>query len=75
MEEVTLLDRPISKSQLSYYVTIENEAIHMLSALNFPDLQFLQVSYPLKRAQSTINHKIQLVNKMRYFITESQMKS
>jgi len=64
VEEVTLLDRPISKSQLSCNVTIENEALRMLSALNFLDLQYLQVGYPLKRAQSTINHKIQLVNKM-----------
>lgn len=75
MEKVTLLDRPISKSQLWCNVTIEKEALHMLSELNFIDLQFLQVSYPLTRAQSTINHKIQLVNKMWYFITESQMKS
>jgi len=64
VEEVTLLERPFSKSQLPCNVTIENEALHTLSALNFLDLQFLQVSYPLKRAQSTINHKIQLVNKM-----------
>jgi hypothetical protein len=64
MEEVTLLERLISKSQLSCNVTIKNEVLRMLSALNFLDLQFLQVNYLLKRAQSTINHKIQLVNKM-----------
>jgi len=64
MEEVTLLEIPISKSQLFCNVTIKNEVSHMLSALNFLDLQFLQVGYPLKRAESTINHKIQLVHKM-----------